>query len=93
MSATVRIVFRAFTSTSQRWLRRDGLPESAHDLASAAQTRLGCIGIRVPVWYLSLVPELCGFTVTVAHYKWNPIEHRVFSEISKNCAAEPTGQL
>ena len=35
-----------------------------------------------------------GFTVTIAHYptgasKWNPIEHRVFSEISKNWAAEP----
>jgi hypothetical protein len=35
-----------------------------------------------------------GFTVTIAHYptgasKWNPIEHRLFSEISKNWAAEP----
>ena len=33
-------------------------------------------------------------TVTIAHYptgasKWNPIEHRLFSEISKNWAAEP----
>ena len=32
--------------------------------------------------------------VTVAHYptgasKWNPIEHRLFSEISKNWAGEP----
>jgi hypothetical protein len=35
-----------------------------------------------------------GLTVTVAHYptgasKWNPIEHRLFSEISKNWAGEP----
>ena len=35
-----------------------------------------------------------SLTVTVAHYpsgasKWNPIEHRLFSEISKNWAAEP----
>jgi hypothetical protein len=35
-----------------------------------------------------------GVTVTIAHYptgasKWNPIEHRLFSEISKNWAAEP----
>ena len=35
-----------------------------------------------------------GLSVTVAHYppgasKWNPIEHRMFSEISKNWAAEP----
>lgn len=32
--------------------------------------------------------------MTVAHYppgasKWNPIEHRLFSEISKNWAGEP----
>ena len=32
--------------------------------------------------------------MTVAHYppgtsKWNPIEHRLFSEISKNWAAQP----
>ncbi len=36
----------------------------------------------------------CDLTVTVAHYptgasKWNPIEHRLFSETSKNWAAEP----
>ena len=35
-----------------------------------------------------------GITVTVAHYppgasKWNPIEHRLFSEISKNWAGRP----
>lgn len=35
-----------------------------------------------------------GLSVTVAHYppgasKWNPIEHRLFSEISKNWAGRP----
>ena len=35
-----------------------------------------------------------GLTITVAHYppgasKWNPIEHRLFSEITKNWAGEP----
>ena len=35
-----------------------------------------------------------GLTVTVSHYppgasKWNPIEHRLFSQISKNWAGEP----
>ena len=35
-----------------------------------------------------------GITATIAHYptgasKWNPIEHRLFSEISKHWAAEP----
>ena len=35
-----------------------------------------------------------GLVVTVSHYppgasKWNPIEHRLFSQISKNWAGEP----
>ena len=35
-----------------------------------------------------------GLEVTVCHYppgasKWNPIEHRLFSQISKNWAGEP----
>ena len=35
-----------------------------------------------------------GISVTVGHYptgasKWNPIEHRLFSEISKNWAGRP----
>ena len=35
-----------------------------------------------------------GLTVTVTHYppgtsKWNPIEHRLFSQISRNWAGEP----
>jgi hypothetical protein len=38
--------------------------------------------------------DVHGLTVTVAHYpagasKWNPIEHRVFSEISKTWAGHP----
>lgn len=39
-----------------------------------------------------------GLTVTVAHYppgtsKWNPIEHRLFSEISKNWAGRPLSSI
>jgi len=35
-----------------------------------------------------------GLSVTVAHYptgasKWNPVEHRLFSEVSRNWAGEP----
>jgi hypothetical protein len=49
------------------------------------------------VWKYYLQKKLCdkyGITVTVCHYppgtsKWNPIEHRLFSEISKNWAGEP----
>ena len=48
-------------------------------------------------WKVGIQTQLCnafGITVTIAHYptgasKWNPIEHRLFSEISKNWAAEP----
>lgn len=36
----------------------------------------------------------CGLTITVTHFptgasKWNPIEHRLFSQISSNWAGEP----
>ena len=48
-------------------------------------------------WKFNLQHRLCnrhGLRVTVAHYppatsKWNPIEHRLFSEISKNWAGRP----
>jgi len=48
-------------------------------------------------WKTELQAQLCnpfGITATVAHYptgasKWNPIEHRLFSQISKNWAGEP----
>jgi hypothetical protein len=50
-------------------------------------------------WKTEIQAQLCnafGFSVTIAHYptgasKWNPIEHRLFSEISKNWAAQPLG--
>jgi len=48
-------------------------------------------------WKTEIQVQLCnpfGITATIAHYptgasKWNPIEHRLFSEISKHWAAEP----
>ena len=54
----------------------------------------------VPLKY-HLWSSLClqhGLKVTVCHYptgasKWNPIEHRLFSEISKNWAGEPLVSL
>ncbi len=57
----------------------------------------GANGHRSRVWKYRLQKQLCdvyGLTVTVCHYppgasKWNPIEHRLFSEISKNWAGEP----
>jgi hypothetical protein len=57
----------------------------------------GSNGSRCRAWKLLLQQRLCDrhdLTVTVAHYppgtsKWNPIEHRLFSEISKNWAGRP----
>jgi len=57
----------------------------------------GSNGSRPRAWKKFLQEKLvdgCGLTVTVAHYptgasKWNPIEHRMFSEITKNWAGVP----
>ncbi|MGH7164423.1 MAG: ISAzo13 family transposase [Nitrospiraceae bacterium] len=57
----------------------------------------GSNGNRVAAWKCALQEKLCdafGLSVTVAHYppgasKWNPIEHRLFSEVSKNWAGHP----
>jgi hypothetical protein len=57
----------------------------------------GSNGYRIRGWKHALQHKICnrhGLTITVCHYptsasKWNPIEHRVFSEISKNWAGVP----
>ena len=57
----------------------------------------GSNGNRTAAWKCALQNKLCdafGLRVTVAHYppgasKWNPIEHRLFSEVSRNWAAQP----
>lgn len=57
----------------------------------------GSNGYRSKLWKFKLHELLCnkyGIKVTVCHYppgasKWNPIEHRLFSEISKNWRGTP----
>jgi len=57
----------------------------------------GSNGPRCRAWKKALQDRICnpfGLTVTVNHYppgtsKWNPIEHRLFSQISKNWAGQP----
>jgi len=57
----------------------------------------GSNGPRCRLWKKQIQTEICdryGISVTVSHYptgasKWNPIEHRLFSEISKNWAGRP----
>lgn len=57
----------------------------------------GANGSRVRAWKLNLQEKLCdrfGLTVTVCHYppgcsKFNPVERRLFSQISKNWEGKP----
>jgi hypothetical protein len=70
-------------------------PEATHLLIEADCG--GSNGYRSRVWKRDLqvkVADAFGLTVTVCHYptgasKWNPIEHRLFSEISKTWAGCP----
>jgi hypothetical protein len=58
-------------------------------------------GSRARVWKLKIQELLCdafGLEVTVCHYppgcsKWNPVEHRLFSQISRNWAGKPLRSL
>ena len=56
----------------------------------------GSNGYRCRIWKLRLqqLADKTGLTIKVSHYppgasKWNPIEHRLFSFISKNWAGRP----
>jgi len=82
----------------ERWWRGEGrkrYPNSSN-LAILADGG-GSNGSRCRFWKHALQQKLCdrhGLEVTVAHYppgasKWNPIEHRLFSEVSKNWAGRP----
>ena len=81
-----------------QWWRREGAPRytRARQLLILADNG-GSNGCRCRAWKTNLQFQLCnrfGLTVIVAHYptgtsKWNPVEHRLFSEISKNWAGEP----
>ena len=89
----------AFAVTSIcRWWSREGCQRysNAQHLLILADTG-GSNSATRGAWKDQLQQQLCdrlGLTVTVAHYpsgasKYNPIERRLFSEISKNWAAEP----
>jgi hypothetical protein len=61
----------------------------------------GCNGCRARAWKLNVQTNICdkfGIIVTVCHYptgcsKWNPVEHRLFSYISKNWEGKPLKTL
>jgi hypothetical protein len=53
---------------------------------------------RLWKWQLQQLADDMGFPLTVCHYpsgasKWNPIEHRLFSQISRNWAGYPLRTL
>jgi len=74
---------------------RDHYPEATSLLLLADGG--GNNGFRIRLWKYTLQHRLVnatGLKVTVCHYptgtsKWNPVEHRLFSEISNNWAARP----
>ena len=82
----------------EKWWRTEGRQRypgasQLHILADSG----GSNSCTSRAWKYHLQHRLCAphaLTVTVAHYptatsKWNPIEHRLFCEISKNWAARP----
>jgi hypothetical protein len=85
-------------SCLRRWWQIEGhkrYPQSRHILILADTG--GSNGAQRGAWKQELQRQLCdglGLRVTVSHYpsgasKWNPIEHRLFSQISRNWEAEP----
>lgn len=82
----------------EKWWRKEGAKRypKARELLILADGG-GSNGSNRRAWKHNLQRSLCdrhSLTVTVAHYppgtsKWNPIEHRLFSEISKNWAGRP----
>jgi hypothetical protein len=82
----------------EMWWREEG--RHRYQEASELVILADCGGGNGPTnraWKLALHQRLAkhhGLSVTVAHYppgtsKWNPIEHRLFSQISKNWAGRP----
>jgi hypothetical protein len=90
------------TDCVSRWWKIDGRDHypKADKLLILADTG-GSNSSRCRAWKHGLLTKLClphAIEVTVCHYppgasKWNPIEHRLFSQISKNWAGEPLVSL
>lgn len=82
----------------ERWWKNDGFEtyRNQNNLLIVADAG-GSNGHRPHMWKVKLQEILCNkykFNVTVCHYppgasKWNAIEHRLFSEISKNWRGTP----
>jgi len=79
------------------WWQSDGHATWPGDHLLVLADAGGSNGCRIRAWKERLQVQICdrfGLTVTVCHYptgcsKWNPIEHRLFSQISCNWAGVP----
>ncbi|MBN9523436.1 ISAzo13 family transposase [bacterium] len=91
----------AVSAVAERW-RAEG--RAAYPGAGELLVLADCGGTnghRHRAWKLNLQEKLCdglGLVVTVCHYppgcsKWNPIEHRLFSQISTNWSGKPLRSL
>jgi len=89
-------------SVIAKWWQEEGraaYPGKTHLLILADGG--GANGCRVAAWKLNVQEKLCdrfGIRVTVCHYppgcsKRNPVERRLFSEISKNWEGKPLRTL
>ncbi len=87
----------AVEAISQWWLQEGSQRYPAATELLILADGGGSNGSRCRAWKKAIQDVLCiplGLTVTVSHYppgtsKWNPIEHRLFSQISRNWAGEP----
>jgi hypothetical protein len=89
-------------STIAKWWENEGrlVYPAANQLLIFADGG-GGNGSRSKAWKLNLQEKLCNrfrLTITVCHYppgcsKWNPVEHRLFSQISKNWEGKPLRTL
>jgi hypothetical protein len=89
-------------STIARWWKEEGrLTYPKTDQLLIFADGGGGNGSRSRAWKLNLQEKLCNpfnLTVTVCHYppgcsKWNPIEYRLFSQISINWEGKPLKSL
>jgi transposase len=91
----------AVTAIARWWKEEGRLANPQADKIMILADCGGTNGYRSHSWKIHLQAVLCdafGLTVTVCHYppgcsKWNPIERRLFSQISLNWQGQPLRSL
>ena len=81
----------------ESWWVKKGMKEYSKNKLLILVDGGGSNGHRCHMWKIKIQEILCNkynLEVTVCHYppgasKWNPVEHRLFSEISKNWKGTP----